>query len=135
MKVSCGMLLYKKIGNELKVLLVHPSGNYNAKAAWSIPKGEPNQDEDYLVCALRETKEETGIDETDYMPHTIKDIGSSKYQSGAKIVFCFAKQTIKEPGTLSWEIDKAEFLTPKEAKQKIHKDQAVFIDRLLELAL
>jgi len=41
MKQSAGTLLYRQGPDGLEVLLIHPSGNYNRKAPWSIPKGEP----------------------------------------------------------------------------------------------
>ena len=39
MKESAGTLIYQLGEQGLEVLLVHPSGNYNRHAAWSIPKG------------------------------------------------------------------------------------------------
>jgi hypothetical protein len=41
MKKSAGTLLYRRGPNGLEVLIVHPSGNYNAKAPWTLPKGIP----------------------------------------------------------------------------------------------
>jgi ADP-ribose pyrophosphatase YjhB (NUDIX family) len=57
MKTSAGLvILYQN-----KILLVHPTN-----AAWygtfSIPKGEIEDDEDILEAAIRETKEEIGIE-------------------------------------------------------------------------
>lgn len=40
-----------------KILLVQSRGNL-----WGIPKGTFEKDEDNLTCAVREVKEETGID-------------------------------------------------------------------------
>ena len=45
------------------MLLVHPGGPFWAKkdlGAWSIPKGEHEEGEDALACAIREFTEETG---------------------------------------------------------------------------
>ena len=47
-----------------QVLLAHPGGPYfqnKDDGAWTIPKGEPDADEDLLLTAQREFKEETGI--------------------------------------------------------------------------
>ena len=55
MKVSCGLVLIK----DKKILLVHPT-NSTGKS-FSIPKGMINEDEDYIKCAIRETKEEIGV--------------------------------------------------------------------------
>src|ERR1700760_1502260 len=63
MKQSAGILLYRKVENNLQVFLVHPGGPFfkNKDAgAWSIPKGEFLDDEDPLAAAKREFQEETG---------------------------------------------------------------------------
>ena len=42
-KRSAGLLLYRRGGDRLLVLLVHPGGPFWAKrdvGAWSVPKGE-----------------------------------------------------------------------------------------------
>ncbi len=55
-KQSAGILLYRKIINQLQVFLVHPGGPFfkNKDAgAWSIPKGEFLDDEDPLAAAKR----------------------------------------------------------------------------------
>lgn len=62
-KRSAGILLYRVQRGSVEVLLVHPGGPWWANkdlGAWSIPKGEYQQGEDPLVCALREFAEETG---------------------------------------------------------------------------
>jgi len=63
-KISAGLLLYRRAGNERQVLLVHPGGPFWAKkdlGAWSIPKGEVEPGEDLLQRALQEMREETGF--------------------------------------------------------------------------
>ena len=62
MKRSSGTLLYRNGPDGLEVLLVHPSGNYNRKAPWGIPKGELDEGEDLETAARRETQEETGVE-------------------------------------------------------------------------
>src|SRR5205809_6693648 len=62
---SAGILLYKRPGRGLLVLLVHPGGPFwknKDDGAWSIPKGEVDEGEDLLATAKREFKEETGFD-------------------------------------------------------------------------
>ena len=54
MKVSAGCLVRADFPDGARYLLVHPSGNYNRKAPWSIPKGEFEPDEDPMAAALRE---------------------------------------------------------------------------------
>lgn len=60
---SAGLLLYRRAGATLEVLLGHLGGPYFARrddGAWSIPKGEYDADEQPLAAALREFTEEFG---------------------------------------------------------------------------
>ena len=58
---SAGTLLYRRNGERLEVLIVHPWGPYNRRAPWSIPKGRTNPGEDLEAAARRELFEETGL--------------------------------------------------------------------------
>ena len=63
-RVSAGLLMYRIDGGNLQVLLAHSGGPFfqnKDEGAWSIPKGEPEPDEDLLQVAQREFEEETGI--------------------------------------------------------------------------
>ena len=62
MKQAAGTLLFRFREHSIEVLLVHPSGNYNRGAPWSIPKGELDEGEDPLAAARRETREEAGVE-------------------------------------------------------------------------
>jgi len=67
MKASAGILLYRKKGEAIEVLVVHPGGPFWAKkddGVWSFPKGqvEEEEKEDMLETAKREFKEETGFE-------------------------------------------------------------------------
>src|SRR3712207_5217885 len=61
---SAGILLYRRRSGRLEVFLVHPGGPFWARkddGAWSIPKGELEEDEDSLAAARREFLQETGV--------------------------------------------------------------------------
>jgi predicted NUDIX family NTP pyrophosphohydrolase len=63
-KKSAGILLYRRRGGALEVLLAHPGGPFWKKrdlGSWTIPKGEVDEGEDALAAALREFTEETAI--------------------------------------------------------------------------
>jgi len=128
MKESAGILLYIFSAGGAEVLLVHPSGNYNKRAPWGIPKGLPEPGESLEEAARRETLEETGIDVT----QPLVSLGHIEYTKSKKRVHCFAAEALAEqvPGELSWEIDQAEFFTLDAAKERIHPDQAAFLERL-----
>lgn len=56
--VSCGALVYRKIGGKTQVLLVKQAGNISG---WGIPKGHMEAGENYVKTACREVFEETGV--------------------------------------------------------------------------
>lgn len=129
MKMTAGTLLYKEVGGEIHVLLVHPSGNYNRRAPWSIPKGIPDEGEELEAAARRETLEEAGIVSGDLVP-----LGYIDYTKSRKRVFCWGGlvPADQQPRCASWEIDKAEFVSFARAKELIHVEQSIFLDRLAE---
>jgi predicted NUDIX family NTP pyrophosphohydrolase len=127
-KLSSGTLLYRYIEGAVEVLLVHPSGNYNRRAPWGIPKGAPNDNETLEATALRETLEETGLD----VKAALTDLGYVDYTRSKKRVHAFAAQAPDgaSPRCASWEVDKVEFIEITRARRVIHPDQAILLDRL-----
>jgi len=131
-KLASGTVLYRIVdgeaGPEIEVLLVHPSGNYNRRAPWGIPKGAPNPDEPLEAAARRETWEETGL--TIISPLT--DLGHVDYTRSKKRVHGYAGRAPDgaDPRCASWEVDKVEFIEITRARRIIHPDQAALLDRL-----
>ena len=149
MKKSAGILLYKRTKSKLEIMLVHPGGPFwknKDEGSWSIPKGEFNDDENALDAAKREFEEETGFS----CNGDFTALSPVKLKSG-KIVYAWALEkdiditNIKSNEfEMEWppksgkqqrfpEIDKAAWLSPAEAKQKINASQSVFIDELLAI--
>lgn len=126
---SAGTLLYRRAAEGLEVLLVHPSGNYNRRAPWGIPKGLPDPDESLEQAARRETLEETGVE-----PGPLEPLGHIDYRKSRKRVHCFAGPAPADasPRCASWEVDCAEFVSLARARELIHPDQAALLDRLLQ---
>jgi len=129
-KQSAGTLLYRKGAAGLEVLIVHPSGNYNRKAPFSIPKGLPDEGEELEAAARRETLEETGVRAGELSP-----LGSITYIKSRKEIHALAGPAPPdaEPRCASWEVDQARFVPIDEARTLLHPEQAVFIDRLRDL--
>jgi predicted NUDIX family NTP pyrophosphohydrolase len=128
MKQSAGTLLYRETPGGLEVLLVHPSGGYNRRAPWGIPKGEPDEGAGLEETARRETREEAAVE-----AGPLVELGFMDYRKSRKRVHCFAGPAPAgaAPRPASWEVDQACFLPLERARQLIHPDQAVFLDRLL----
>ena len=148
-KYSAGILLYRFKDGGLELLLAHPGGPFWARkdeGAWSIPKGLIEENEDPLIAAKREFKEEIGAE----VDGNFVDLGEIK-QPSKKVIRIFAleknldvSETKSNTFTIEWpkgsgnireypEIDKADWFSLEEAKKKIVKGQAGFIDRLIEV--
>ncbi|HEY2760490.1 MAG TPA: NUDIX domain-containing protein [Pirellulales bacterium] len=135
MKQSAGLVLFRRKGTQLEILLVHPSGNYNRGKPWSIPKGLPDEGESLVEAAVRETSEEAGISIEKDSAKELKSLGSIDYTRSRKRVHAFAIEAPSDivPRPANWEVDRAEFLPIDEAKRLIHPDQRPFLKRLQEL--
>jgi 8-oxo-dGTP pyrophosphatase MutT (NUDIX family) len=132
-KTSAGCLAVAEFPDGLRYLLVHPSGNYNRHAPWSLPKGELEPNETPETCALRETLEETGVP-----CRIIASLGEVMYSKSRKRILGFLAEpttpidaTLQPPG--SWEVDRVEFLREEEARRRLHPDQIAFLERAREL--
>jgi predicted NUDIX family NTP pyrophosphohydrolase len=149
-KQSAGIVLYRERSGALEVLLVHPGGPFWEKkdlGVWSIPKGEYEQGEDPLGCALREFEEELGVPPPTDTP---RELGSTR-QAGGKLVRAWAaKGDLDATGvrsntfTLEWpprsgimrefpEVDRAQWFALAEARRRINPAQALLLERLREL--
>jgi predicted NUDIX family NTP pyrophosphohydrolase len=145
---SAGILLYRYRKGRLEVFLVHPGGPYwmnRDRAAWSIPKGEFPDGEDPLEAAKREFREETGFSaEGDFL------FMGERRQAGGKRVYVWALEGDCDPAAIEsnlfkmeWppksgkyrqfpEVDRAGWFPVEAAREKLHKGQAGFIEKLLE---
>src|SRR4029077_14220977 len=85
---SAGLLMFRRNGDDLDVLLAHPGGPFFVKkddGVWTIPKGEAAPGEDLLDRARIEFEEEIGLRPVgDWLP-----LGSIK-QKGGKTVHAWA---------------------------------------------
>lgn len=143
---SAGILLYRFNNHFPEVFLVHPGGPFWAKkdiGAWSIPKGEFEENEIALDAAVREMEEETGIK----ISGDLIELAPVKQKSG-KIIYAWAAHQDADPAMIisntfemEWppksgkkksfpEIDKAAWFGIGDAKEKIVKGQEPLIAEL-----
>jgi predicted NUDIX family NTP pyrophosphohydrolase len=147
-KTSAGLVLYRRRGGDVEVLLVHPGGpmwERRHDGAWSIPKGEIDPGEEPLSAARREFAEELGHAPPD---GEALDLGEIR-QRGGKIVRGFALAGDLDATTIEsnrieveWpprsggvieipEVDRAEWFAPTAMREAINPAQVELIDRLL----
>lgn len=141
-------MLFRQRDKKVQVLLAHPGGPFWSRkdqGVWTIPKGLIGPSESLLSAAQREFAEETG-----YRPGgEAIPLGSAK-QPGGKVVHVWAIEEDWDPADLQsntfemeWppgtgrlqsfpEIDRAPWFGIVEARLKILKGQAAFLDHLLE---
>lgn len=159
---SAGLLLWRRAGDGIEVLLAHMGGPFWAhkqKAAWGITKGEFT-DENPHDAALRETEEELGTQPRrllDDNGRARKDapLGTVRNRSG-KQVAAWARQVpdgwdLPEPGrprsntfSMQWpprsgnfqdfpEVDRTAWFSPDDARPLMIAAQREFLDRLAEV--
>ena len=145
-KLSAGILLYRRRGGALQVLLIHPGGPFwrgREQGAWMIPKGGVEEGEDIAACALREFEEELGT-RPPGEPQPLCRIR----QSGGKWVEAFLLEGDLDPERIvsthfevEWpprsgefqshpEVDRAAWLTLPEARALILPSQAPILEAL-----
>ena len=147
---SAGILLHRGGADRREVLLVQPGGPFWAKrddGAWSIPKGEYADGEDPLAAARREFEEELGS----ALPGDaeLRALGEVRQKNGKRVAAWAAEGDLDASAARSntfemeWpprsgrrqefpEIDRAEWFTLAQAREKLLPAQAAFLDRLEE---
>ena len=147
MKKSAGILLYRFTHNKPEIFLVHPGGPFwknKDVGAWSIPKGEFDDDEEPLAAAIREFQEETGaVIEGNFIA-----LMQIKQKAG-KLVYAWAVEGTIDATTIQcntfemqwppgsgkkqtfFEVDKAAWFSIEEARLKMNAAQATLLDELL----
>lgn len=147
-RLSAGLLLFRREGRMLEVLLVRPGGPYWRKrdvGAWQIPKGAVEPGEEPLATAFREVEEELGLRlEGDPLP-----LGRIR-QTGGKLVEAFAIEAEFDPKALvsnmfemEWpprsgtikrfpEVEEARWFTLPAASEMMLPSQLPLLGRLAE---
>lgn len=126
---SAGGIIFN---NQNQVLLTQHSSNHY----WGFPKGHPKEGENMKQTALREVKEEAGVE-----AEIIEKAGDTKYiftMEGEKIfkvvtlyLMKYLKGDIKNH---DWEVEKVGWFTTEQALEKLSfKDEKELLKKALEL--
>lgn len=143
---SAGLLLYRRRGPTVEVLLVHPGGPFWCNkdlGAWSIPKGEVAPGEDLLGVARRELREELGVDvDGDFLPLSpVRQAGGKLVHAWAVAADVDAEAIVSNTFQMEWpprsgrqqtfpEVDRAAWFDVDEARRRILGGQVPLIDEL-----
>jgi len=145
-KQSAGILAYRRAGEEWQVFLVHPGGPFWAKkdlGAWSMPKGEFTEEEDALIAAQREFREEVGQG----IAGSFVALGPRRQKTGKTIHAWAVEGNVDEARLVSnefemeWpprsgrtqrfpEVDRGQWFSLPEAKARINPGQVAFLEEL-----
>ena len=132
MEISAGCIMMKYYDGVLHTLMCHAAGNWKLKLM-GFPKGNVDVGEDLKQAAIREVKEETGLE-----PDILSYIGSVK-KNRTKTVHAFVafvksgEIRDKKPVNLQKsEIDYAKFIPATEATEKAYKYQRDLFDDAIE---
>lgn len=137
MITTCGIFL---VSLDNLILIGHPT---NSTGKWSIPKGELDEGETKLECAIREFQEEACILLSKHNVFHLKDV---KYKSGKKTLSAFYFKSLiiasefsprctslvtSVPGMDPFpEIDIFRWVTFEEARELLHETQVECLDLL-----
>jgi predicted NUDIX family NTP pyrophosphohydrolase len=146
---SAGLLLFRRTGQGVEVLLGHMGGPFFARrdaGAWTVPKGEYEPDEPAWEAARREFREELGLAPPDGEAVPLGEVR----QANGKTVTAWAVEADLDPAavvpgtfTMEWpprsgriqefpELDRVAWLALDRARELIVGAQAAFLDRLAE---
>jgi predicted NUDIX family NTP pyrophosphohydrolase len=101
------------VNNQGLILIGHPTKA--GLSGWTIPKGRPEEGEDAITTALREFKEESGIDLTSHKNELVF-LGTEVYKSKKKQIHAYLLKTneeFSEPTCTSLVTDKGEPFYPE----------------------
>ena len=141
--------MFRRVSAGIEVLLAHPGGPLWARkdyGAWTIPKGQFTDGELPLDAAKREFEEEMGTAPSG----EFQSLGTLKQPSGKVIHVWAAESDFDAAGvksnlfSMEWppksgrmsefpEVDRAGWFPIDQARIRILKGQAPFLDRLLEI--
>jgi predicted NUDIX family NTP pyrophosphohydrolase len=146
---SAGLLLFRRTGQGVEVLLGHMGGPFFARretGAWTVPKGEYDPGEPAWEAARREFREELGLPPPDGEALPLGEVR----QSGGKTVTAWAVEADLDPVTvvpgtfeMEWpprsgrvrefpELDRVAWFPLDRAREVIVGAQTAFLDRLAE---
>ncbi|MDQ3704891.1 MAG: NUDIX hydrolase [Chloroflexota bacterium] len=105
---SAGGVVYRRVGDTYEVVAVHR----NRHTDWSLPKGHIEKGETQEQAALREVKEETGLDAriVDALGEVVYFYRRPKGLTRKVVYHFLMEHTGGEFGPPNWEVDQAQWI-------------------------
>lgn len=136
--ITCGIFLY--CVPQERFLLCHATASRNG---WSIPKGLPDPGETKDMAAVRELKEETGIDLSNHKVVLFQSFEEVKYQKQNKWLHSFLAAVDQDITGLPLrcstitakgypEVDKYLWANESVFRETAHESQVRVLDQVLE---
>jgi predicted NUDIX family NTP pyrophosphohydrolase len=131
---NAGLLMFRRSGGELQLLLVHPGGDYLRNqdlGTWTIPQGEVKPDEVVLHAACRRFTEEIGLPAFGpFIPL------KPALERNGNVVHGWACEAADDAVVNVANVaipdgDRAEWFSPRDAKMRIDPAQSYWIDELV----
>ena len=119
-KISCGAIIFRRENDKIYFLLLkYP--NY-----WGFPKGEMEKNESEIETARREIKEETGIENLNFIFGFRKEYEYSYFLQGKRInkkAIFFLAETNEKDVKISWEHEDFRWVSLEEALKLLTYDE------------
>jgi len=117
-EISCGVVMFRREGRKRKYLLLHYAAGH-----WEFVKGNVEKGEDEKQTVVRETKEETGINDLTFV-QDFKQVIHFFYRKDknliSKQVTFYLAETKTEKVTLSFEHIGFEWLVYSKAIERLN---------------
>jgi 8-oxo-dGTP diphosphatase len=105
---SAGGVVYRRVGDTYEIVAVHR----NRHTDWSLPKGHIEKGETHEQAALREVKEETGLDAriVDALGEVVYFYRRPKGLTRKVVYHFLMEHTGGAFGSPNWEVDEARWI-------------------------
>lgn len=126
---SAGIIIFRNTPKGREYLIVHASGTGEGTSRpdfWDFPKGLLEKGEKGIDAAVREAKEEVGVENflfVEGFKETVRYFTRREGRPVPKFVVMFLAEVKDDKVKLSWEHDKYEWLIFREGYKRISRRQ------------
>jgi len=130
---SAGAIVFRPEGEKIKYFLLYRQAHDHYRESWDFPKGLVDLKEDELTAAQREVREETGINDFNFLSgfrEKIKFFFRDQGQLVLKEVIFYLAETKTEKANVSSEHNDYAWLEYEETKERLtHKNSKEILEK------